>query len=319
MTYALSRGDEPNIAYNDGPVVMLIRQEPASDRLEAAALAIGGRVTPHFLDAFDPGSRADPACDIIAVEADGVAMDRLAATLPAIGDMARMHDVRLVVAFDDDAIDVVAGIIDPEGATLLCGPTIGECVSAFAIAAEAARRPIGLFDVTRENEAARLHRLNVEVARIAETLARLTRAEQAPVPSTTSTVGDRMTTFEAAPTVRGDGVDGSAVRRIIRARRLRDQFFGTGLFEDPAWDMLLDLFAAELERAQVSVSSLCIAAAVAPTTALRWIGKMTEVGLFERRPDPFDRRRAFMALSATASLGMRDYMTATARYGLGIV
>ena len=59
--------------------------------------------------------------------------------------------------------------------------------------------------------------------------------------------------------------------------------------------MLLDLYAAELEGAQVSVSSLCIAAAVAPTTALRWIGRMTEAGLFVRQPDPFDRRRAFLA------------------------
>ncbi len=50
------------------------------------------------------------------------------------------------------------------------------------------------------------------------------------------------------------------VREVIRARRLRDQFFERGLFEDPAWDMLLDLFAAELEQTQVSVSSLCIAA-----------------------------------------------------------
>ena len=82
--------------------------------------------------------------------------------------------------------------------------------------------------------------------------------------------------------------------------------------------MLLDLFAAELERAQVSVSSLCIAAAVAPTTALRWIARMTEAGLFERRPDPFDRRRAFMGLSRRASLGMRHYFTALRQAGMAI-
>ena len=99
---------------------------------------------------------------------------------------------------------------------------------------------------------------------------------------------------------------------------MRDQFFAPGLFEDPAWDMLLDLFAAELERTRVSVSSLCIAAAVAPTTALRWIAKMTETELFVRQPDPMDRRRAFMALSGHASQAMRRYMAAVRRTDLGM-
>jgi DNA-binding MarR family transcriptional regulator len=108
------------------------------------------------------------------------------------------------------------------------------------------------------------------------------------------------------------------VRRAIRSRRLREQFFPAPLIEDPGWDMLLDLFAAELEDRGVSVSSLCIAAAVAPTTALRWIGKMTEAGLFERRPDPFDRRRAFMMLTEPARQGMHRYCQAAHDAGLAI-
>ena len=110
----------------------------------------------------------------------------------------------------------------------------------------------------------------------------------------------------------------SEVRRAIRARRVRDQFFAGGLLEDPAWDMLLDLVAVDLEQARVSVSSLCIAAAVAPTTALRWISKLTQAGLLERQPDPFDRRRAYMALSATARDAMTGYVAAIRRAGLSI-
>jgi len=108
------------------------------------------------------------------------------------------------------------------------------------------------------------------------------------------------------------------VRKAIRARRLRNRPFPEVLFEDPAWDMLLDLYAAHLERAQVSVSSLCIAAAVAPSTALRWIGRMTEDGLFVREPDPFDRRRAFMALSDAALDRMNRYFATLAQNGLAI-
>ena len=96
---------------------------------------------------------------------------------------------------------------------------------------------------------------------------------------------------------------------MIAVRHKRHELFGNfgdeTLFEDPAWDMLLDLYAAELEGKRVSVTSLCIAAGVAPTTALRWISKMTEMALLIRHPDLDDRRRAFMTLSPPASEAMR--------------
>jgi len=76
---------------------------------------------------------------------------------------------------------------------------------------------------------------------------------------------------------------------------------------------------AHLERAHVSVSSLCIAAAVAPTTALRWIARLTEAGLFERRPDPFDRRRAFMSLTESGLDAMRRYVAMARTLGLPII
>ena len=112
-------------------------------------------------------------------------------------------------------------------------------------------------------------------------------------------------------------ITAATVRGAIRARRLRDQYFADGLFADPAWDMLLDLFAARLEGLTVSVSSLCIAAAVPPTTALRWITAMTNAGLLMRREDPSDRRRAFVTLTARAVAGMEGYGQAVAKAGLG--
>ncbi len=77
--------------------------------------------------------------------------------------------------------------------------------------------------------------------------------------------------------------------------------------------MLLDLTGAQLERRRVAVSSLCIAAAVPPTTALRWIATMTEQGLFARMPDPDDGRRIFIALSEAAAAAMNDYVQAARR------
>lgn len=90
--------------------------------------------------------------------------------------------------------------------------------------------------------------------------------------------------------------EAALVRAMIRIRRARGEQFPTDLFADPAWDMLLDLMAARLEGKKVAVSSLCIAAAVPPTTALRWIGILEDRGLVVRVGDPGDRRRAHVEL-----------------------
>ena len=89
-------------------------------------------------------------------------------------------------------------------------------------------------------------------------------------------------------------VDAAFVRRLIRARRIKDSLFDTRLFADAAWDILLDLAAAHLEGKTVSISSLCTAAAVPTTTGLRCMKEMSASGMLERHPDPDDRRRSYI-------------------------
>ncbi|WP_428630267.1 winged helix DNA-binding protein [Sphingopyxis sp.] len=71
--------------------------------------------------------------------------------------------------------------------------------------------------------------------------------------------------------------------------------------------MLLDLYAAHYERREVSVSSLCIAANVPATTALRWIKSMTDHGMFERTCDRHDGRRILIAISESTRLALDGY------------
>jgi DNA-binding MarR family transcriptional regulator len=94
------------------------------------------------------------------------------------------------------------------------------------------------------------------------------------------------------------------VRAVIRARRARAEFFKSDLFADPAWDMLLELFASELSNQRMSVTALCAGSAVPATTALRWIRTLEHDGLVIRRPDPLDARRVFVSLSRTAYSAM---------------
>lgn len=101
--------------------------------------------------------------------------------------------------------------------------------------------------------------------------------------------------------------DPRLVRRIIRQRRLRDRYFEGELFADPGWDILLDLTAARAEHRRVSVTSLCMAAAVPPTTALRWITMMTRTGILVREQDDEDKRRSYIALSDSAAESIARY------------
>lgn len=97
------------------------------------------------------------------------------------------------------------------------------------------------------------------------------------------------------------------IRNMLKFRRHRDRFFTAELFADPAWDILLELYAAALGQQRVPVSKLCTAAAVPPTTALRWINLLEAEGLIDRKDDPIDARRKFVMLSAKALDAMDAY------------
>ena len=239
-----------------------------------------------------------PADTLIVLDASDIKPDLLDAELPGLTGRADIVCCTLA------ELEQVAAALLFTDAQLLCEPGMADRIAALAVAAGMADSDAA--PAVREGEGVRLKRFSGEVARIAAVLARLAADEGA--------VADRRPTFDAGH--EEVPVDPKAIRAALRARRLRDTFFGAGLFEDPAWDMLLDLFAAELEGGRVSVSSLCIAAAVAPTTALRWIGRLADAGLIERRPDPGDRRRAFIGLSLASGAAMRGYFAALQRQGL---
>jgi DNA-binding MarR family transcriptional regulator len=99
-------------------------------------------------------------------------------------------------------------------------------------------------------------------------------------------------------------------RAIYRARREREKLFPgqTDLFSDPAWDILLDLFAAYETGQRVSISSACIASNVPPTTALRWLAILENRGLIVRASDDTDKRRAFVRLSDLTHKRMSQWL-----------
>lgn len=97
-------------------------------------------------------------------------------------------------------------------------------------------------------------------------------------------------------------------QRILRFRRNRERRFPSGIFADPAWDMMLDLFVQEGAGRETSVSSACGAAAVPATTALRHLAQLEREGLVERSGSSNDRRRVLVSLAAHASNALRELL-----------
>jgi hypothetical protein len=222
---------------------------------------------------------------------------------------ATMDDVLECIARDvadgryAAVVSSTAALIDPVAARLGEGPIQlivdadeGDRAAALAIAAASASVPHRLSDIASDQNAARLRQLSDEVSRIAATLARLSAGPAAVAPAPEPVHKDE--TLE---------VSIETIRAVIRARRMRARYFPEELFADPAWDMLLDLLQAEISHLRVPVSSLCIAAAVPATTALRWLKSMVSQGVFLRRADPHDGRRVFVELAPEASRALRRY------------
>jgi DNA-binding MarR family transcriptional regulator len=261
------------VDYSNDPAVQVFADtETAMARMCRTAEAAGCRVVSalRFSDGLDVVSMALPATLILVELEDD---RRGGAAIPLLDWLQReaeCHSRRGVVSAPVGLIDVVAGSVNHAGIAHLCGADEAERIDAVVRASA----PL----------AARVRDGGIASG------ARVLQRSPAYAPDS------------AGP------ADLDFIRAMLRARRLRDEHFPGDLFADPAWDILLDLMAARLERKQVTVSSLCLAAAVPPTTALRWIGVLAERGLLVRVADSADRRRAFVELSDAGARALGGWL-----------
>lgn len=230
------------------------------------------------------------------LELDGDAGADMDEVLDCVAKGAAEGRFAAVVSSTSELIDRVFARLDDAPVELIADADQADRIAALSFAAAAAALPHRLSDIASDQNTERLRQLSDEVSRIAATLARLSSG---PTPAAARPA--------AAPSGDAPQVSADTVRAVIRARRLRARYFPEHLFADPAWDMLLDLLQAEIAQLRVPVSSLCIAAAVPATTALRWLKTMVQEGIFLRRADPHDGRRVFVELAPEASRALRRY------------
>lgn len=284
------------------------------DQLRDDAVAAGFRIAGTGAVATLLADEAPPLGDVVLLDCPVVDGARLAA-LAQLDLRAASAGVHLIVSTTVAALDDVFACLDQSRPQILVDPSRAERVVALG-RVMAMLPSLRLRELSDEDRLVLL-RLTEQVGQIAERLERLE------APSHGADGRDPVFRFESpGNTFNAKPADGSdrlvrqarpplpdprLVRRVIRQRQLRARFFDADLFGDPAWDILLDLTAARAEHLRVSVTSLCIASGVPPTTALRWIGQMTEAGLLQRMEDKADRRRAFIALTDQAADAMARY------------
>ncbi|WP_372424569.1 response regulator [Salinarimonas chemoclinalis] len=103
---------------------------------------------------------------------------------------------------------------------------------------------------------------------------------------------------------------GERLASVLAIRKERKRIFGPDLFEDPVWEMLLDLANAAARGEEVPVTSLCLVSGVSTTTALRRLDDMAAAALIERRRDPGDGRRILVRLTADGREKVERYLKA---------
>lgn len=287
------------------PVVLSIYADRphlrATLREDAQAAGLRVAAASPLTDLAEDGDRLLE--DVVLVDCPQVDAAALA-SLARLDVQAGRAGSRLIVSTSVEALEDVFACMDQSGPLLLVDPDRAERV--IALGQVLAGFPSGRLRELSEDDRLMLLRLTEQVGKIACRIDRLDPLGSRPEPygdEDAETEGNSETPTSSSLQL----PDAKVIRKIIRQRQLRARFFDGDLFADPAWDMLLDLAASRVEGKQVSVTSLCIAAAVPPTTALRWIGQMVEAGLFVRVDDEADRRRAFIALSDKAASAMARY------------
>ena len=296
---------EPNnLSYSDKPPVLItatseIAMRSAVRAVEAADYRIADTIA---LEHARGRLEQQIAASALWIELDrdgGAAMDEL---LDCVDRKAAGGHFAAVVSTSANLIDPIAARLHNRTTELIVDADDAARAAALVIATAKAGMEQRVADVASDQGAARLRQLSDEVSRIAATLARLSAA-----PAAAPSIMQEPPKFDAPD------VSAETVRSVIRARRLRARYFSEELFADPAWDMLLDLLQAEIAHLRVPVSSLCIAAAVPATTALRWLKTMVSNGLFVRRADPHDGRRVFVELAPETSIALRRYFAEVGR------
>lgn len=103
-------------------------------------------------------------------------------------------------------------------------------------------------------------------------------------------------------------------RRSVRERRRRTLHFGSAMFGEPAWDILLILYIEE-DKNRLQVSRLINASGSPATTGLRWLDYLESQQFVCRQKHPTDRRVELVELTDKGRAALDSYFSETVTEG----
>jgi DNA-binding MarR family transcriptional regulator len=103
-------------------------------------------------------------------------------------------------------------------------------------------------------------------------------------------------------------------RQILALRRKRNKRFSSAMFSEPAWEMLLALYASD-GAGRLTVSGLALQSGSSKATALRWIDYLEQQGLIARDAHPTDQRVAFAKLTEQGKEALEGYLSDVTELG----
>lgn len=100
------------------------------------------------------------------------------------------------------------------------------------------------------------------------------------------------------------------VDAFMKIRQHRKTLIAEDLIEDSALIMIFELYISHVDKYNLTVTGLCDATDAPPTTALRRIDVICNLGLAAKREDAHDSRRVIVTLTAkgleTVNAFLRD-------------
>jgi DNA-binding MarR family transcriptional regulator len=98
-------------------------------------------------------------------------------------------------------------------------------------------------------------------------------------------------------------------RALLDDRKRRSAIFNPGMFGEPAWELLLNLYINDRAGPRLTIGKLIQVAGLPQSTSLRWLDYLEDQRLIVRNEHPTDARTAFVELTDKAREALASYLS----------